>query len=99
MNAHRAMKDWPACLRMSVAREMVAEKLYEARSVAYELGVPPWNSLTHETRERYREQAQFTIEAVKPQPRGLPPIALTGLRPVTGGRIVGAIEPQEDLAG
>lgn len=94
MSANTDLKDWGPKLRMSLARATHGKSLYEAYGVAYELSLPAWETLTYLTKEDWCAKAQRGIEAVKPQPRGLPPIRFTGLRGTHPG-IIGAIAPAE----
>ncbi len=79
-------------LRLSLARELLAQAIYEHRATAFTLDVPTWRLLTEKTRDGWRQLADVTLEQVKPRARGLPPIIVTGLRPVTGS-VIGTIQP------
>lgn len=91
-------RGFTATLRLSIAQEELAEAIYLARGTAYALTVPAWRTMTPGVKDPYREIALLLLNQVEPQPRGLPPISVTGLRPVTNGRVIGVIEPDEGPA-
>jgi len=61
-----ALRDWPAPLRLSAARETLAQALYAARGDAYVAQQPAWRDLRRDDRQQYRALALQMLEAVKP---------------------------------
>lgn len=103
--SHESSRDWPAALKLSAARDALAQAIYYARAQAYGLGAPHWDGLTPPDRQHYREIAAVTLAYVKPSP--VQPVnyfavavditrqAVTGLRP-THGPVIGCIAPIDD---
>jgi len=61
-----ALRDWPAALRLSAARERLAQALYAARGDAYVAQQPGWQDLRSDDRRHYRAVALQMLAAVKP---------------------------------
>ena len=61
--------DWPASLRLSAARDQLAQVIYMARAQAYAIGSPHWEGLSPEIRDSYRQIALDVLEKLKPEPR------------------------------
>jgi hypothetical protein len=86
-------------LRQSLALELLAKAIYDARALFHfeaDDHVPAYHTLLPRTKDPFRAEADRVLARVKPQPKGLPPVVVvTGLRPVTGGRLIGQIQPSE----
>ncbi len=65
-----SVRDFPAALRLSAARDALARAIYEARATAYSIPAL-WDSLTSSERDDYRAVALRTLEQQKPTPRTL----------------------------
>ena len=91
-------RDYTTALRQSVAREVLAQAIYDARTLYHftaDDSVPAYRSLLPRCKDPFRAEADLVLARVQPQPRGLPPVITTGLRVISGGRLLGAIEPQK----
>ena len=60
--------DWPASLRLSAARDQLAQVIYMARAEAYAIGSPHWEGLSPAVRDSYRKTALEVLETLRPPP-------------------------------
>jgi len=88
-----SMKDWPAGLKLSAARDALAKAIYEARCLAFSFPAM-WDSLDTATRDDYRAVALRLLEGRRPTPRPAVnyfKVAVEGAR--EHARVIGEIGP------
>ncbi len=85
--------DLAVTLRRSIARETLAQAIYDTRAIEHAIEGPSWRSLSERLKNAYRGRADVVLDLVQPRASQMRPVQfVTGLR-ATHGPVIGAIVP------